>query len=75
MIIAVALNAESAIVTTSRGYVRVFSQSGIQTGLFGVGPVISSAGKGDLVLLVHHQGEPFQGTIFCNEVFSIDLFL
>ncbi|GJJ69992.1 chromosome transmission fidelity protein 4 [Entomortierella parvispora] len=58
----VALNAESAIVTTSRGYVRVFSQSGIQTGLFGVGPVISSAGKGDLVLLVHHQGEPFQGS-------------
>ncbi|KAG0309029.1 hypothetical protein BGZ98_005711 [Dissophora globulifera] len=59
---AIALNAESAIVATSRGYVRVFSQSGIQTSVFSVGSVIAAAGKDDLILLVHHQGEPFEGS-------------
>ncbi|KAF9194749.1 hypothetical protein BGZ51_007978 [Haplosporangium sp. Z 767] len=59
---AIALNAESAIVTTSRGYVRVFSQSGIQTGLFTIGSVIGAAGKDDMVLFVYHQGEPFEGS-------------
>ena len=59
--IAIALNAESAVVATSRGYVRVFSQSGIQTALFSVGSVISAAGKDDMILLIHHQGEPFEG--------------
>ncbi|KAG0210615.1 hypothetical protein BGX28_009140 [Mortierella sp. GBA30] len=59
---AIALNAESAIVATSRGYVRVFSQSGIQTGLFSVGSVIAAAGKDDMVLLVYHLGEPFEGS-------------
>ncbi|KAF9942582.1 hypothetical protein BGZ67_000806 [Mortierella alpina] len=59
---AIALNAESAIVTTSRGHVRVFSQSGIQTGLFSVGSVIAAAGRDDMVLLVYHLGEPFEGS-------------
>ncbi|KAF9430621.1 hypothetical protein BGZ94_005626 [Podila epigama] len=59
---AIALNGESAIVTTTRGYVRVFSQSGIQTGLFSVGSVIAAAGKDDLVILLHHLGEPFAGS-------------
>ncbi|KAF9353906.1 hypothetical protein BGX34_011298, partial [Mortierella sp. NVP85] len=59
---AIALNAESAIVATSRGYVRIFSQSGIQRALFSVGSVIAAAGKDDLVLLIYHQGEPFQGS-------------
>ncbi|KAF9198016.1 hypothetical protein BGZ49_001301 [Haplosporangium sp. Z 27] len=59
---AIALNAESAIVATSRGYVRVFSQSGIQTALFSVGSVVAAAGKDDMVLLIYHQGEPFQGS-------------
>jgi len=61
MILAIALNAESAIVATSRGHVRVFSQSGIQTGLFSVGSVIAAAGRDDMVLLVYHLGEPFEG--------------
>ncbi|KAK3818541.1 MAG: hypothetical protein J3Q66DRAFT_368629 [Benniella sp.] len=59
---AIALNAESAIVATSRGYVRIFSQSGIQRALFSVGSVIAAAGKDDLVILIYHQGEPFQGS-------------
>ncbi|KAF8937985.1 hypothetical protein BGZ58_001792 [Dissophora ornata] len=58
---AIALNAESAVVATSRGYVRVFSLSGVQTALFSVGSVISAAGKDDMILLIHHQGEPFEG--------------
>ncbi|KAF9116766.1 hypothetical protein BGX27_011080 [Mortierella sp. AM989] len=59
---AIALNAESAIVATSRGFVRVFSQSGIQTALFSVNSVVAAAGKDDMVLLIYHQGEPFQGS-------------
>ncbi|KAG0359042.1 hypothetical protein BGZ54_010158 [Gamsiella multidivaricata] len=59
---AIALNAESAIVATSRGYIRVFSQSGIQTALFSVGSVIAAAGKDDMVLLVYNHGEPFEGS-------------
>ncbi|KAG0000372.1 hypothetical protein BGZ80_010757 [Entomortierella chlamydospora] len=59
---AIALNAESAIVATSRGFIRVFSQSGIQTALFSVGSVVAAAGKDDMVLLIYHQGEPFQGS-------------
>ncbi|KAI8359261.1 hypothetical protein B0O80DRAFT_439828 [Mortierella sp. GBAus27b] len=59
---AIALSAESAIVATSKGYVRVFSQSGIQTALFCVGSVIAAAGKDDMVLLIYHQGEPFEGS-------------
>ncbi|KAF9580964.1 hypothetical protein BGW38_002188 [Lunasporangiospora selenospora] len=59
---AIALNAESAIVTTSRGYLRVFSQSGIQTGIFCAGSAIAAAGKEDLVMLILRAGEPFAGS-------------
>ncbi|KAF9374209.1 hypothetical protein CPC16_001431 [Podila verticillata] len=59
---AITLNGESAIVATTRGYVRVFSQSGIQTGLFSVGSVIAAAGKDDLIILLYHAGEPFAGS-------------
>ncbi|KAK3818570.1 MAG: hypothetical protein J3Q66DRAFT_400086 [Benniella sp.] len=41
----IALNAESANVATSRGYVRIFSQSRIQRALFSAGSVIAAAGK------------------------------
>lgn len=46
---------------TTKGYIRVFSQSGIQTGLFSVGSVIAAAGKDDLIILLYHAGEPFAG--------------
>ncbi|ORZ26584.1 WD40-repeat-containing domain protein [Lobosporangium transversale] len=59
---AIALNAESAIVSTSRGFVRIFSQSGIQTGLFSLGSVIAAVGKDDMVFFIYHQGEPFEGS-------------
>ncbi|KAI1316668.1 hypothetical protein EDD11_009624 [Mortierella claussenii] len=58
----IALNADSAIVSTSRGYIRIFSQSGIQTGLFSIGSVVAAAGNEDMVLFIHHQGEPFEGS-------------
>ncbi|KAF9298822.1 hypothetical protein BGZ74_009205 [Mortierella antarctica] len=59
---AITLNGESAIVATTKGYIRVFSQSGIQTGLFSVGSVIAAAGKDDLIILLYHAGEPFAGS-------------
>ncbi|KAF9439002.1 hypothetical protein BGZ76_001897 [Entomortierella beljakovae] len=58
----IALNAESVIAATSRGFIRVFSRTGIQTALFSVSSVISTAARGDMVLVVYHQGEPFQGS-------------
>ncbi|KAF9315034.1 hypothetical protein BG003_003535 [Podila horticola] len=59
---AITLNGESAIVATTKGYIRVFSQSGIQTGLFSVGSVIAAAGRDDLIILLYHAGEPFAGS-------------
>ncbi|KAF9168010.1 hypothetical protein DFQ26_001990 [Actinomortierella ambigua] len=66
---AVALSAESAIVATSLGYVRIFSQSGIQTGLFCVDSVVAIAGKEDLVMVVHRAGPAYEGSH--NLVYSI----
>ncbi|KAG0052955.1 hypothetical protein BGZ83_001881 [Gryganskiella cystojenkinii] len=59
---ALAVNSESAIVCTTRGYVRVFSPGGVQTGLFSVGSVIAASGRDDMVLLVYRMGEPFEGS-------------
>ncbi|KAF9975966.1 hypothetical protein BGZ73_000192 [Actinomortierella ambigua] len=66
---AVALSAESAIVATSLGYLRIFSQSGVQTGLFCVDSVVAMAGREDLVMVVHRAGPAYQGSH--NLVYSI----
>jgi hypothetical protein len=59
--IAIALTAEAAIVATSRGFVRTFSQSGVQTGIYSVGSIVAIAGLQDLAIIIYHQGEPFEG--------------
>ncbi|KAK3818655.1 MAG: hypothetical protein J3Q66DRAFT_439688 [Benniella sp.] len=46
-------------------------QSGIQRALFSVGSVIAAAGKDDLVILIYHQGEPFQALGSQNLEYSI----
>ncbi|KAG0228743.1 hypothetical protein BGW41_003354 [Actinomortierella wolfii] len=66
---AVALSAESAIVATSLGFIRIFSQSGTQTGLFCVDSVVALAGKDDLVMVVHRAGPAYQGSH--NLVYSL----
>ena len=59
--IGVALTKDAAIVATSRGFVRIFSQSGVQTGIFSVGSIVAIAGLHDLAIIIYHQGEPFEG--------------
>lgn len=59
--IGVALTKDAAIVATSRGFVRTFSQSGVQTGIFSVGSIVAVAGLHDLAIIIFHQGEPFEG--------------
>ncbi|KAG0380187.1 hypothetical protein BGX24_009701 [Mortierella sp. AD032] len=59
---AIALTVDAAIVATSRGYVRTFSQSGIQTGIYSVGSIVAVAGLQDLAIVIYHQGEPFEGS-------------
>lgn len=61
-VIGVALTKDAAIVATSRGFVRTFSQSGVQTGIFSVGSIVAVAGLHDLAIIVFHQGEPFEGS-------------
>ncbi|KAF9934592.1 hypothetical protein FBU30_001356 [Linnemannia zychae] len=58
----IALTGNSAIVATSRGFVRIFSQSGVQTNLYSVGSIVSIAGFHDLAVIIYHQGEPFEGS-------------
>jgi hypothetical protein len=44
-------------------WVRVFRQSGVQEAAFAVpGPVVTIAGKGSLLAVVHHRGAPWHGT-------------
>ncbi|KAF9129281.1 hypothetical protein BGW39_004292 [Mortierella sp. 14UC] len=59
---AIALTVDAAIVGTSRGYIRTFSQSGVQTGIFSVGSIVAVAGLQDLAIIIYHQGEPFEGS-------------
>ncbi|KAF9142463.1 hypothetical protein BG015_000851 [Linnemannia schmuckeri] len=58
----IALTKDAAIVATTRGFVRTFSQSGIQTGIFSVGSIVAVAGLHDLAIIIYHQGEPFEGS-------------
>ena len=58
---AVALTTDAAIVATSRGFIRMFSQSGIQNGLYSIGSIVAVAGFHDLAIIIYHQGEPFEG--------------
>ncbi|KAG0281700.1 hypothetical protein BGZ95_000040 [Linnemannia exigua] len=60
--ISIALTVDAAIVATSRGYVRTFSQSGIQIGIYSVGSIVAVAGLQDLAIVIYHQGEPFEGS-------------
>lgn len=54
--IAVAINDVSVIVTTSNGYVRIFSLSGLQTHIFCIQDVVSIVGRSDLALIVCSTG-------------------
>ncbi|SAM04997.1 hypothetical protein [Absidia glauca] len=53
---AVAINDVSVIVTTSNGYVRIFSLSGLQTHIFCIQDVVSIVGRSDLALIVCSTG-------------------
>jgi hypothetical protein len=60
------LTKDAAVVATSRGFVRTFSQSGIQIGIFSVGSIVAVAGLHDLAIIIYHQGEPFEGRRQCS---------
>ncbi|CAO3588196.1 unnamed protein product [Absidia cylindrospora] len=53
---AVAINEASVIVTTSNGYVRLYTLSGVQTHIFCIQDIVSIVGKSDLALIVCSTG-------------------
>ncbi|KAF9095388.1 hypothetical protein BGX29_009064 [Mortierella sp. GBA35] len=59
---AIALTTETAIVATSRGYIRMFTQTGAQIGLYSIGSIVAIAGINDLAIIIYHKGEPFEGS-------------
>lgn len=58
-VVSVAINRVSVIVTTSLGYVRIFSISGIQRHVFSLENVVSIAANADLCLIVYATGPAF----------------
>ncbi|KAI7901299.1 WD40-repeat-containing domain protein [Cokeromyces recurvatus] len=59
-IITVAINQVSVIATTSLGYVRIFSISGIQKHLFSLENVVTMTAMTDLVFIVYSDGPAFE---------------
>lgn len=60
-IISVAINRVSVIATTSLGYVRIFSISGVQRHIFSLENVVSVTAMTDLALFVYSTGPSFTG--------------
>ncbi|KAK4508951.1 GS catalytic domain-containing protein [Mucor velutinosus] len=58
-VVSIAINRVSVIATTSLGYVRIFSISGVQRYIFSLENVVSVAAMTDLALLVHSAGPAF----------------
>lgn len=58
-VVSVAINRVSVIATTSLGYVRIFSISGIQRHVFSLENVVSIAANADLCLIIYSTGPAF----------------
>lgn len=58
-VVSVAINRVSVIATTSLGYVRIFSISGVQRHIFSLENVVSIAAMTDLALIVYSTGPAF----------------
>ena len=59
-VVSVAINRVSVVATTSLGYVRIFSTSGIQRHVFSLSNVVSIAAMTDLALLVYSTGPGYK---------------
>ncbi|KAI8978018.1 WD40-repeat-containing domain protein [Pilobolus umbonatus] len=58
-VVNVAINSFTSIVATSKGYIRVFTLTGVQKHIFSLDNVISMVGKLDLALIVYATGPSF----------------
>ncbi|KAL9557358.1 hypothetical protein MBANPS3_001432 [Mucor bainieri] len=58
-VVSIAINRVSVIATTSLGYVRIFSISGVQRHLFSLENVVAVTAMTDLALLVYSAGPAF----------------
>ncbi|GAN07973.1 chromosome segregation protein [Mucor ambiguus] len=58
-VVSIAINRVSVIATTSLGYVRIFSISGVQRYIFSLENVVSVTAMTDLALLVYSAGPAF----------------
>ncbi|CEP18323.1 hypothetical protein [Parasitella parasitica] len=58
-VVSIAINRVSVVATTSLGYVRVFSISGVQRYVFSLENVVSITAMTDLALLVYSNGPAF----------------
>ncbi|KAI9313959.1 WD40-repeat-containing domain protein [Dichotomocladium elegans] len=60
-VLCLAINDESVIASTSAGYVRVYTISGVQVHLFRLENVITMVGQGSLAMLVYEVGSNLNG--------------
>lgn len=58
-VVSIAINRVSVIATTSLGYVRIFSISGVQRHIFSVENVVSITAMTDLAMIVYSNGPGF----------------
>lgn len=60
------------IAVTSKGYVRIFSLTGIQTHLFRLENIVATAGHGTLAMFVYSTGATVDGwlsnLVYCNQI-------
>ncbi|KAG0167035.1 hypothetical protein DFQ30_006473 [Apophysomyces sp. BC1015] len=59
-VLSIAINNVSVIATTSAGYVRIFSLSGVQRHIFRLDSVVTVAGAADLAFFVYSVGPCFK---------------